>query len=172
MSRKDWGTPQWLFDRLHREFHFTVDAAAQEHNAKLQRYWRPQDSGLEHDWAGERVFCNPPYGPDITAWLRKAHKSRVSNMTQAGHVSVLIVPVRSETEWWHTYVMLATEIRFIRGRVHFENPGVSGHDNRPVFASAVVVFRTGLAGLASVRSMTVPRLEDSENQMRLSDLTT
>ena len=30
----EWGTPQWLFDALHRRFHFTLDVCATPENAK------------------------------------------------------------------------------------------------------------------------------------------
>ena len=34
-----WATPDDLFDRLHKEFNFTLDAAANEHNAKVPEPW-------------------------------------------------------------------------------------------------------------------------------------
>ena len=63
MSKKsDWETPQDLFDSLNSEFHFTLDAAASDHNHKLPHYYTEKEDGLAQDWGGERVFCNPPYG--------------------------------------------------------------------------------------------------------------
>ena len=63
-DRDELGTPPELFESLHRRFHFTVDAAALPHNAKLARFWTPEDDGLERSWEGERVWCNPPYSRD------------------------------------------------------------------------------------------------------------
>ena len=91
-GRKDWGTPAWLFDRLHEEFAFTVDAAAEAHNAKLPRFWDRSIDGLSQNWGSERVWCNPPYGREIVPWIRKAHESR--------GLSVLLVPARTDTAWW------------------------------------------------------------------------
>lgn len=70
------GTPPDFFAELHAEFGFTVDACALPFNAKLPRYWAPAGvnatlgydhlsapaayDGLAQDWAGERVWCNPP----------------------------------------------------------------------------------------------------------------
>lgn len=73
MSQKsDWETPQDLFDRLNDEFHFTLDAAASDHNHKLPRYYTEKEDGLAQDWKGERVFCNPPYGNKETGlWSEK-----------------------------------------------------------------------------------------------------
>jgi hypothetical protein len=59
------------FGLLHERFRFTVDAAAAPHNARLPRYWTREDSALEQDWRGERVWCNPPYS-DIRPWVEHA----------------------------------------------------------------------------------------------------
>lgn len=81
-SQKDyWETPQSLFDELNAEFHFTLDAAASDTNHKCDRYFTEQDDGLRQSWAGETVFCNPPYGRKETGeWtkkmLRGSEKSR------------------------------------------------------------------------------------------------
>lgn len=133
--RDDWGTPQWLFDRMHAEFAFTVDAAAHSGNHKLPRYWSKSDDGLAQDWASERVWCNPPYGSETRRWVLKASQCR-----DEGGLAVLLIPVRTDSGWWCDLALTASEIRFIRGRVHFVLDGVSKNANRPVFASAVLVF--------------------------------
>lgn len=126
----EWGTPRWLFDRLHAEFDFTVDAAASAKNAKLDKYWCFGDSGLENEWAGERVFVNPPFAVrELEKWAEKAFlKSRGTA------VVVMVVPVKADQAWWHKYAMHA-EVRFIRGRIAFE--GASSSFPGPI---AVLVF--------------------------------
>ena len=70
MSEKsDWETPQELFDKLHQHFHFTLDAAASDHNHKLPRYYTEQTNGLAQDWGGSvssvilpTVIRKPAYG--------------------------------------------------------------------------------------------------------------
>jgi hypothetical protein len=64
-------TPE-VFDPLHERFRFTIDVAASPHNAKLPRYYSMEDDGLAQSWAGERVWCNPPYSV-VEPWLLKAH---------------------------------------------------------------------------------------------------
>jgi phage N-6-adenine-methyltransferase len=59
------------FAPLHKRFRFTIDAAASPTNAKLPRYWTRDDDALTQSWAGERVWCNPPYS-DIRPWVEKA----------------------------------------------------------------------------------------------------
>lgn len=61
-NKDDWETPQSLFDQLDEEFHFTLDAASNDQNAKCEHHYTVENSGLEHSWEGETVFCNPPTG--------------------------------------------------------------------------------------------------------------
>lgn len=141
-GRNDWETPPWLFERLHAEFRFDVDVAAQAHNAKLDRFFSPETNGLDQPWRGLRCFCNPPYlGGRKIHWVGKA----VEETTQGGcPLAVLVLPADTETFWWHDVLMPnAAEIRFIRGRVHFLLGGKRPPSSRPVFNSAVVVFREG-----------------------------
>lgn len=66
-----WATPQWLFDDFNAEFGFTLDACALPSNAKCAKYFTPEVDGLAQDWAGEVVWCNPPYGREIGKWVKK-----------------------------------------------------------------------------------------------------
>lgn len=47
-----WETPQNLFDRLNRVFHFDLDVCATAENAKCERYFTERDNGLEQPWGG------------------------------------------------------------------------------------------------------------------------
>lgn len=70
----EWATPQWLFDLLNEEFRFTLDVCATEDNAKCADFYTEQDDGLSQEWYGT-VWCNPPYGRAIGAWVRKCAES-------------------------------------------------------------------------------------------------
>jgi site-specific DNA-methyltransferase (adenine-specific) len=111
----DWRTPQSLFDPLHEEFDFTIDAAASQANAMLPRYWTEETDAITQPWRGERIWCNPPYG--VRALTDFSAKAWLSSRNP-GTVAVLLVPVKSDQAWWHSYAM-RVEIRFIVGRVHF-----------------------------------------------------
>lgn len=41
-----WRTPQRLYSNLHREFTFTVDAAASDQNALPPNYWTEETDSL------------------------------------------------------------------------------------------------------------------------------
>ena len=56
----DWGTPQWLYDELNKEFNFTLDACASENNKKHSNFFSPKQDSLKQIWTGN-IFINPPY---------------------------------------------------------------------------------------------------------------
>ena len=70
----EWETPQALFATLHAEFCFTLDVCATASNAKCPAFFSLQDDGLTQSWTGI-CWMNPPYGPTIGAWMKKAHES-------------------------------------------------------------------------------------------------
>jgi len=73
----EWATPQAFFDELNTEFGFTLDPCATHENAKCPKYYTIEEDGLEQDWQGETVFCNPPYGKEIGKWIAKcAHEAK------------------------------------------------------------------------------------------------
>ena len=126
----EWATPHYLFDALHGEFGFTLDACATERNAKCARYFTRDMDGLAQDWGTERVFMNPPCS-NCGDWMHKASASAAR-----GALVVALVPSRTDTDWWHRYAM-AGEIRFLKGRLRI---GACNTTTAP-FASAVVVLR-------------------------------
>lgn len=127
-----WATPQDFYDELNREFHFTLDPCATADNAKCEKFFTVEDDGLKQDWTGETVFCNPPYGRAIKAWVKKCYEeSRKPDTTV-----VMLIPARTDTSYFHDYIYhKAREIRFIRGRLRFGNA-----KNSAPFPSMVVVF--------------------------------
>lgn len=74
----EWATPQAFFDELDKEFNFTLDPCATPQNAKCARYFTKEIDGLSQSWYGEIVFCNPPYGRDLSKWVAKAYTETLS----------------------------------------------------------------------------------------------
>ena len=50
----------------------------------------------------------------------------------------MLIPARTDTKYWHRYVMKASEIHFVKGRLKFGDSS-----NSAPFPSAVVVFDGG-----------------------------
>ena len=108
----EWATPQDVFDKLNIEFRFTLDPAATKKNAKCKRFYTTKENGLKQPWKDERVFVNPPYGRVIGAWVEKM-------ATGGASVCVGLLPARTDTRWFHDYILGKAEIRFLRGRLKF-----------------------------------------------------
>jgi hypothetical protein len=53
-----------------------------------------------------------------------------------GKTVVMLIPSRTDTKYWHDYIMKATEIRFIKGRLKF-----GGSKNSAPFPSAIIIFK-------------------------------
>ena len=78
---------------------------------------------------GEIVFCNPPYNK-LKLWAQKCYEE-----FQQGATVVMLVPARTDTQWFHRWIYHKAELRFIEGRLRFGD----GKQNAP-FPSMVVVF--------------------------------
>ena len=131
----EWATPKELFNRLNDQFRFTLDPCATAENAKCERFYTKDDDGLSRSWAGERVFLNPPYGKELSAWVEKA----IHEVSNSCPVVVALFPPRTDAKWFHELVSQADEVRLLQGRVHFENPGNPA--DRPRDSSCITVFR-------------------------------
>lgn len=133
-------TPQDFFDQLDKEFHFDIDCAASPQNHKCDLYFGEggiADDALEADWGGPGTTCflNPPYSV-AGAFVAKAREE-----ADKGAVVVLLLPVRSDTKWWHKFIYdkagrtyyaelndlhgdgdfrEGVRVRFLPGRLNFE----------------------------------------------------
>lgn len=94
----------------------------------------PRGRWFETVMGGHIVFLNPPYGRNVTGkWIQKAYEeSRKPNTT-----CVCLVPSRTDTKWFHDYVLPYAEIRFVKGRLKFGN----SKDAAP-FPSLIAIFRS------------------------------
>jgi len=116
-----WKTPKAVFQTLDAEFRFDFDPCPDN----------PAFDGLSISW-GKCNFVNPPYGREIGKWIKKGYEEWI----QKGKTVVFLIPSRTCSAYWHDYVMKATEIRFIRGRLKFE-----GAKYNAPFPSVIIVFR-------------------------------
>jgi hypothetical protein len=116
----DWQTPKAVYDELDREFNFDFDPCP--HN--------PTFDGLSVSW-GKSNFVNPPYGRKIVKWIKKGYEEYLK-----GKIVVFLIPSRTDTSYWHEYIMKADEIRFIKGRLKF-----GGSKQGAPFPSCVAIFR-------------------------------
>jgi phage N-6-adenine-methyltransferase len=138
-------TPAKVFDPLQAEFGFTLDAAANERNAKCGRFYDLESDGLSQLWAGERVWCNPPYSA-LRAWVEKAWAEHRAGCP----LIVMLLPAnRTEQGWWQDLIEPfrdgrgPLETRFYRSRFNFGVPGNEGakFNSSPPFGCVLVIWR-------------------------------
>ena len=132
----EWGTPPEFFAKLNKKFKFTLDPCCTAKTAKCEKYYTREDDGLSKSWKNEVVFVNPPYG-DIGKWVKKAYEESTHNNATVA----MLMPARTDTKYWHDYVMEASAIYFIKGRLKFTND--NDKQNAAPFPSVVVVFDMG-----------------------------
>ena len=120
-QRLNWKTPKAVYQILDAEFNFDHDPCPPHY----------QIDGLTSDW-GQSNYVNPPYGRELPKFIKKGY-----NEWLKGKTVVFLIPSRTDTRWWHEYCMKATEIRFIKGRLKFDE-----HKNSAPFPSAIVIFKS------------------------------
>ena len=138
------------FASLHARFAFTIDAAASTANARLPRYWTAENDALSRSWAGERVWCNPPYShPSLDRWVGKAWNEWDEPAT-APELIVMLVPAnRTEQKWWQQLVEPYRErprhffrTEFLPGRMRFLRNGAPavGPNERPPYGCCLLIW--------------------------------
>ena len=68
----------------------------------------------------------------IKHWIKKAYEEGQKDDTTV----IALIPSRTDTRYWHDYIMKAHKIYFVKGRLKFGN----GENSAP-FPSVVVVFK-------------------------------
>lgn len=140
-----------MFDPLHERFAFTIDVAALPHNTKLPRYFTPEQDGLAQSWAGERVWCNPPYS-DIEPWVQKAWAEIEDDdrgyLPGGAKLIVMLLPAnRTEQGWWQRQVepyrdRRGFRVEFLAGRPRFIKHGFDRVEpnQRPPFGCCLLIW--------------------------------
>ena len=77
------------------------------------------------------MFCNPPYS-EIAKWVEKCYREGTKDNTTV----VMLIPARTDTRYFHNFIIHRSEVRFIEKRIKFGNAKY----NAP-FPSMIVVFR-------------------------------
>lgn len=127
-----WATPPVVYDPLNKEFGFTLDPCCLPETAKCTKYYTPAEDGLKQDWAGEVVFCNPPYSRgNIDKWVKKCYQESLKPNT----IVVGLFPVSTSAEWFHRWVWKKAELRFVKRRIRF----VGAPFTAP-FSSVIVIY--------------------------------
>lgn len=104
---QSWATPPEFFEGLDKEYGFTLDGASSGENALADKYVTSADIFVT--WAGERVFCNPPWssiGPFV-------------ELAATADLAVLLVPARTNCRWFHRALELGATVRYFKPKLKF-----------------------------------------------------
>lgn len=96
------------------------------------------EDGLIDAWAGRLAYVNPPFS-EALRWLRRAH-----DQWQKRHVETIVclVPVRTDSAWFHETLSMDADIYLFRGRVRFLD--ASGKGQHTPFALMLVALGSTL----------------------------
>ena len=124
-KRNDYLTPPELYNMALEWVgadYFDLDTCCSKMNIPAYHYFFDDFAdGLKWDWE-ELNWCNPPYD-ECDKWIKKAFEEQ-----QKGNNTVMLIPVRTETKYWHEYILnnknidLNHDIIFLRKKYCFINP--------------------------------------------------
>jgi phage N-6-adenine-methyltransferase len=164
-----YGTPKDFFKNIDDIFQFDLDVCAEYWNAKVDNFITPEMDGFVTPWTVSggpaRAWMNPPYGktekacpvpntkckkkkcrtrgyhidkdlPGIGDWVHRAAHQSMEN----GSLVVMLVPARTDTDWFQTIFYRAKLICFVRNRLKFDPPPGVDRKDTAAFPSVVAVF--------------------------------
>jgi phage N-6-adenine-methyltransferase len=107
-SMKYLRTPIDIWERLKKEFDFTIDICASDENHLLPRYYTIEDNALTKDWNNEIAYIHPLFDGKIGKFVEKA--------TESKGTFVFLLPASTHTKYFHEnfYKKENVEIRFLR----------------------------------------------------------
>lgn len=137
MSNDNQSTPQAFYDKLHRIYQFTLDAAADHNNRKCPIWFGPggvRDDALSDGiWpTSERIFLNPPY----SRGMQLAFVNKSIECASAGGFVVALLPADTSTRLFHNILWGRYPVEFVRGRLKF-----NGVASPAKFGSMLVTFK-------------------------------
>ncbi len=106
---------------------FDLDPASSDaahRRVRAARYFTKESSGLEQEWAAERLWLNPPYSsPLISQFIDKLVEELVAGRVKRG---IVLVNNSSDTEWFHRLARSSARMCFVSGRINFDQLRPSG----------------------------------------------
>lgn len=102
MNANDYKTPPVLYQKALNFFvldEFDLDTCTSERNIPAKAYYiEGETDGLAADWE-KYNWCNPPFN-EAKKWIEKAYKEQ-----QKGNMTCMLIPVRTETKYFHDYIL-------------------------------------------------------------------
>lgn len=120
-NRSDYLSPSELvnmaLEYINKDW-FDLDVCCTEENIPALNYYKyGKNDGLKEEWKNFN-WCNPPYN-ECNKWIKKAYEEQ-----QKGKTTVMLIPVRTETKYWHDYILFNPDvkIKWLRKGYRFLDP--------------------------------------------------
>ena len=110
-----WATPKNIYNKLKKAGYINPCPLHSKRNNLNKIYHK------------KRIFINPPYS-DIKSWVKFIKNNMYDNFI------MLLIPARTDTEYFHELLKLKPNIFFIKGRLHFND------SNSAPFPSIILTF--------------------------------
>ncbi len=129
----EYSTPIEIVEPLIKEFNIILDVCASGDNNKCSKYYTKYQDSLNRDWHKVgNCWMNPPWSRELKKWVEKAYEE-----SKKGITVVCLLPVRSNTIWWHKLIIdTKAEVRFLKGEIKF-----NGMDRGLWLPCAIVIFK-------------------------------
>lgn len=112
----DWKTPKKLYDPIMK-------------NGYIDTFkYQSENDELENNYYNEKLYVNPPFSKlkKISKWLEQ----QIEN----GNEIILLIPSRTDTEYFHNLLKYKPTIYFIKGRLHYNESKAAP------FPSMIIMF--------------------------------
>lgn len=84
--------------------HFNLDTCCSDTDFPADNYCiNGITNGLIVNWE-KMNWCNPPF-EQCAKWIKKAYQEQ-----QKGNFTVMLLPVRTETKYWHDYILFNPDV--------------------------------------------------------------
>lgn len=133
-ERDEWRTPQDLFDKLHKQYEFTLDCCANRLNSKCLQW----SSSFVNEITGiipHIYWMNPPFSKSYEMFK---HFFEVMDKGNNRGVAIFRCDNMETKVWQELIIPNASWILIPNKRICYE--GLSNKSNRPVFASALIGY--------------------------------
>lgn len=131
-----WLTPEWVLELVRKVGPIGLDPCTEMSNpVDAQYFWAA--GGTEQPWntfGKGLVYVNPPYGRALSEWSKK-----IIEEAQHGREIIVLVPARTETNWYGDLFDNAAAVAFFRKRIKFWHPS-QPDKNSPKFPNAMFYF--------------------------------
>ena len=140
-NKTDYKTPPELIEKalsiIYPAEVFSLDTCCSDTTFPAENYYiEGITDGLKADWMFFN-WCNPPFN-QCQKWIKKAYDEQ-----QKGNFTVMLLPVRTETKYWHDYILFNPDVSVHGLRKGYKFIDADSGEYLGIFknALALVVFK-------------------------------